>query len=352
MLPSPGRRAKRGDIILALIILAVLIGGQAGATALGWPQSSFVVYCICAVFALIVFALKDRPLGFALCIGTIFVGSLYASRSNDTLWEGRSFFGVYRVTESADPPTRSLVHGTTVHGGQVTTANGDVGPTDYYTASSPVAEVLSATQARGASQRVGLVGLGAGALVYYRRPADDWRFFEIDPLIVWLAVESGYFELMPRGAEAIPVVLGDARLTLAEEPDGRFDLLILDAFSSDAIPIHLLTREAVALYIAKLSEDGLLALHISNRFLDLEPVVARIVERLGYAALGAFRKKDEIDPDTDPAGSPSHWVLIARHQATLDGLALGEVWQPLATPAAGRVWSDDFSNLLEVIRWK
>lgn len=93
-------------------------------------------------------------------------------------------------------------------------------------------------------------------------------------------------------------------------------------------------------------------MHISNRFLDLEPVVARIVEQAGYAAQVAYREKDEIDPDTDPAGSASHWVLITRHQATLDGLALGEVWHPLATPPAGRVWSDDFSNLLEVIRWK
>ena len=325
VLPGPSRWIKRGDIILALIILVVLIGGQAGATGLGWPLSSFVVYCICVAFVLVVFALRDRPFGFALCIGAIFVGSLYARISNETLWEGRSFFGVYRVTESADPPTRSLIHGTTNHGGQLMAANGDIRPTTYYTASSPVAEVLSATQARGAGQPVGLVGLGAGALACYRTPADDWRYFEIDPLVAWLAVESGYFDLMPRGAESIPIVLGDARLTLAEEPDGRFDLLIIDAFSSDAIPMHLLTREAVALYMDKLAEDGLLAMHISNRFLDLEPVVARIVERFGYAAQVAFRTKAEIDPDTDPTGSPSHWVLIARHQATLDGLALGEV---------------------------
>ena len=352
VLPSPSRWIKRGDLILALVILAVLIGGQAGATALGWPQNSFVVSCTCAVLAVIVFALRFRPFGFALCIAAIFVGGSSAARSTETLWQGRSFFGVYRVTESVDPPTRSLIHGTTVHGGQVMAANGDIGPTNYYTASSPVAEVLSATQARGNGQRVGLVGLGAGALAHWRRPADAWRYYEIDPLIVWLATESGYFELMPRGAESIPVVLGDARLTLAEEPDGRFDVLVIDAFSSDAIPMHLLTREAVALYMDKLAEDGLLAMHISNRFLDLKPVVARIVAQAGYAVLRGYRDEEEIDPDTDPAGSASDWVLIARHQATLDGLALGEVWQPLDTPAAGRVWSDDFSNLLEVIRWK
>ena len=354
VLPSPSRWAKRSDIIVALLILTVLIGGQALATSLGGPLNSFVVYCSCAAFTLIVFALKARPFGFALCIGAIFVGGSYALASNETLWEGRSFFGVYRVTESADPPTRSLIHGTTVHGGQLMAASGDVSPTSYYTASSPVAEVLSATQARGAGQRVGLVGLGTGALACYRRAVDDWRYFEIDPLVVWIAVESGYFSLVSHCAESVPesvpIVLGDARLTLAEEPDGRLDLLIVDAFSSDAIPMHLLTREAVALYIDKLAVDGVLVLHISNRFLDLAPVIARIVEQFGYAALDGFR--DKIDRDTDAAGSPSHWVLIARHRATLDGLALGEVWQPLETPSEGRVWSDDFSNLLEVIRWK
>ena len=351
LLPSPNHRVKQGDIILALVILAVLIGGQAGATALGQPQNSLVVYCICVAFVLVVFTLRARPLGFALCIAAIFVGAAYARTSPDTLWQGRSFFGVYRVTESTDPPTRSLFHGTTNHGGQLMATDGAIiGPTTYHTAASPVVEALNAIHARGTGQQIGVVGLGAGALAHWRRPADDWRYYEIDPLIIWLAVESGYFALMPRGAEAIPIVLGDARLTLAEEPDGRFDLLIMEAYSSDAIPMHLLTREAVALYIDKLAEDGLLALHISNRFLDLEPVVARIVEQAGYAALRGYL--NEIDPDTDPTGSPSHWVLIARHQATLDGLALGEVWQPLETPSAGRVWSDDFSNLLEVIRWK
>ena len=352
LLPSPSHRAKRSDIILACIILAVLIGGQAGATAFGWPLNAVVVYCINAAFVLVVFALRARPLGFALCIAAIFIGSSYARTSNDTLWQGRSFFGVYRVTESADPPTRSLFHGTTNHGGQLMAANGDTSPTAYHTTSSPVVEVLHALQARDSGQRIGVVGLGAGALAHWRQPADDWRYYEIDPLIIWLAVESGYFSLMPRGAESIPIVLGDARLTLTEEPDGRFDLLIMEAYSSDAIPMHLLTREAVALYMDKLAEDGLLALHISNRFLDLELVVARIVEQAGYAAQVAFRKKDDIDPDTDPTGSPSHWVLIARQQATLDGLALGEVWRPLDTPSEGRVWSDDFSNLLELIRWK
>ena len=353
LLPSATPRANRGDVVLALVMLAVLVGGKTVTSALGWQPHTLVVPGICAVFALIVFARQTRPFGFGLCVGVLLVSSAYALTSSEVLWRGRSFFGVYRISESGDPPTRSLVHGTTDHGGQLRAANGDIGPTAYYTASSPIAEVLAATQAHGVGQRVGVVGLGSGALACYRRAGDAWRFFEIDPLMVWIAVESGHFELMARCAESesapVPIVLGDARLTLAEEPDGHLDLLVIDAFSSDAIPIHLLTREAVTLYMDKLAENGVLVMHISNRFLNLTPVLARIVEELGYAALRGSSNK--IDREIDPAGTKSVWVLIARDQATIDALALGEIWGRLEAPAGRRVWSDDFSNLLAVIRW-
>ncbi len=353
LLPSATPRANRGDVILALVMLAVLVGGKTAASGLGWQPPTLVVPGICAVFALIVFSRQMRPFGFGLCVGVLLVSSAYALTSSEVLWRGRSFFGVYRITESGDPPNRSLVHGTTNHGGQLMAANGDISPTAYYTASSPVAEVLAATQARSVGQRVGVVGLGSGALACYRRAGDAWRYFEIDPLMAWVAVESGHFELMARCAESVPepvpIVLGDARLTLTEEPDRHLDLLVIDAFSSDAIPIHLLTREAVTLYMDKLAEDGVLVMHISNRFLNLAPVLARIVEELGYAALRGSSNK--IDREIDPAGTKSVWVLIARDQATIDALALGEIWGRLEAPTGRRVWSDDFSNLLEVIRW-
>ncbi len=353
LLPSATPRANRGDVILALVVLAVLVGGKIVTSGLGWQPHAFVVPGICAVFALVVFARQTRPFGFALCVGVLLVSSAYALTSSEVLWRGRSFFGVYRISESGDPTNRSLVHGTTNHGGQLMATNGEISPTAYYTSSSPVAEVLTAMQARSGGQRVGVVGLGSGALACYRRAGDTWRFFEIDPLMVWIAVESGYFDLMARCAESVsesvPVVLGDARLTLTEEPDGHLDVLVIDAFSSDAIPIHLLTREAVVLYMDKLAANGVLVVHISNRFLNLTPVLARIVEDLGYAALRGARNK--IDRDIDVAGTKSVWALIAHDQATIDALALSEIWQPLEASTDQRVWSDDFSNLLEVIRW-
>ena len=144
-------------------------------------------------------------------------------------------------------------------------------------------------------------------------------------------------------------MLGDARLTLGQEPDRSFDLLIIDAFSSDAIPIHLLTREAVALYMQKLDDDGVLLLHISNRLLDLEPVVAGIANDLNHAAM--VGKLGKVDRETDPVSAPSHWVAVMRDGAMFDEMALNETWAPLDS-STRRVWRDDFSNLAGVIRWR
>ena len=194
-----------------------------------------------------------------------------------------------------------------------------------------------------------MVGLGTGALAYYRRPEDAWRYFEIDPLVARLAADGGHFDILPTHDASATIVLGDARLTLGQEPDRSFDLLIIDAFSSDAIPIHLLTREAVALYMQKLDDDGVLLLHISNRLLDLEPVVAGIVEDLGHAAMAG--KLGKIDREIDPVSAPSQWVAVMRDGAMFDRLALNETWAPL-NPASRLVWRDDFSNLAGVIRWR
>ena len=188
-----------------------------------------------------------------------------------------------------------------------------------------------------------------GALAYYRRPADAWRYFEIDPMVARLASNSGYFDILPIHDPAPDIVLGDARLTLAREPDRRFDLLVIDAFSSDAIPMHLLTREAMALYMRKLEDGGVLLLHTSNRLLDLQAVVAGAVDDLGHAAM--LGKLDNIDSETDPVSAPSQWVAIMRDRAMFDRLALDETWAPL-DPARRLVWRDDFSNLAGVIQWR
>ena len=340
---------RERDIVLAVLILAVLIGCRWFITWAQLPMPFIVFASALGVFALLVLSRQVRPIGFALCIAALLIAGQQQWTSDDTTWRGRSFFGVYRIVEAVDPPTRSLMHGTTNHGGQWTTDDGSIEPTNYYTPASPVANVIAATQARTDSQRVGLVGLGTGALAYYRRPQDAWRYFEIDPLVARLAANGGHFDILPTHDASATIVLGDARLTLGQEPDRSFDLLIIDAFSSDAIPIHLLTREAAALYMQKLDDDGVLLLHISNRLLDLEPVVAGSVSDLGHAAM--VGKLGKVDRETDPVSAPSHWVAVMRDGAMFDRLALNETWTPLDSTAR-HVWRDDFSNLAGVIRWR
>lgn len=344
-----GSQWLKRDVVLAVVILAVLVGGR---RLIEWAELPLPLVAfggVLGVFAVLVLSRQIRPLGFALCVAALLIAGEQRWGSDGTIWQGRSFYGVYRVVDAADPPRRSLIHGTTNHGGQWTTGDGSIEPNTYHTPISPVADVIAAAQARTDSLRVGVVGLGTGALAFYRRPSDKWRYFEIDPLIAWLAATSGYFDILPTHDPSATIVLGDARLTLEREPDRKFDLLIMEAFSSDAIPIHLLTREAIELYMDKLDEQGVLLLHISNRLLDLEPVVAGIVEDLDHAAM--VGRSPRIDPETDPVSVPSHWVAVMRDSAMFERMALDEIWTPL-DPVRRLVWRDDFSNLAGVIRWR
>ena len=347
----PGRRTLwlKRDIVLAVLILVVLVGGRSFTEWADLPLPFIVFASALGVLAVFVLSRQVRPLGFALCLAALLIAGHKPWSSGDTIWSERSFFGIYRIVEVADPPTRSLIHGTTDHGGQWTRTDGSIEPTNYYTPSSPVADLITATQATVNGQRVGLVGLGTGALAYYRRPNDAWRYFEIDPLVARLAANSGHFDILPTHDPSPAIVLGDARLTLAREPDRGFDLLIIDAFSSDAIPIHLLTREAIALYMRKLDDHGVLLLHTSNRLVDLQPVVAGVVYDLGLTAI--LGRLEDIDTETDPVSAPSQWVAIMRDGAMFERLALDQTWTPL-DPARRLMWRDDFSNLAGVIRWR
>ncbi len=347
--PGRGILWRARDIVMAVLILAILVGGRSFAEWAGLPLPFIVYASALGVLAVFVLARQARPLGFALCLAALWSAGHKTWSGADTVWSERSFFGVYRVVEADDPRTRSLIHGTTNHGGQWMTDDGSIKPTTYFTSASPVANAIAATQDRADRQRVGLVGLGTGALAYYRRPDDAWRYFEIDPLVARLAADSGYFDILPMHDPSPDIVLGDARLTLEREPDRSFDLLIIDAFSSDAIPMHLLTREAMALYMRKLDDRGLLLLHTSNRLVDLQPVVAGVVDDLGHAAM--LGKLEGIDSETHPVTSPSQWVAIMRDETMFERLALNETWAPL-DPATRRVWRDDFSNLAAVIRWR
>lgn len=199
----------------------------------------------------------------------------------------RGYFGVYRITQSPGGGFNVLTHGTTLHGAQrIRGKDGrliaDTTPGTYYYPGSPMAKAIGIARARakvrGENARFGIVGLGTGSLACYSKPTEDWRFYEIDPIVVDIALRSTYFTFLANCRPTPAIFIGDARLTLAREPDNSFDLLVIDAFTSDAVPVHLMTAEALQLYASKLKDDGVLILHISNRYLDLNSVLDATVD--------------------------------------------------------------------------
>jgi hypothetical protein len=270
----------------------------------------------------------------------------------------RSFFGVLKIMETEDRKYRVLLHGTTIHGAE-RTADIAAGagqpkpePLSYYHANSALPRALAAARTRkGGPMRVAVVGLGTGTFVCYAEPGDSWDIYEIDPAVVRITREQNRFTFLSRCAPDAPIIMGDARLKLAEAPDGAYDFIMVDAFSSDTIPVHLLTREAMQIYAAKLAPHGVVAMHVSNRHLELSTVVAGIAQANGLRArTNPGTANDEHDDDADYKFT-STVVIAAR--ADEDFGVLGEAddwaWPVETAPPGQRVWTDDYSNLVGAI---
>ena len=262
----------------------------------------------------------------------------------------RSYFGVYRVIQSMDGEFNVLQHGTTLHGAQrIRDAEGnsvaDVTPATYYHPESPMASAIRLTsminQHEGVKGKFGVIGLGAGSLACYSAPGETWRFFEIDPVVVQIA-KSRNFTFLSNCQPNAEVVLGDARLTFAREEDESFDLFVVDAFSSDAIPVHMMTAEALTLYASKLKKRGVAVLHISNRYLDLEEVLAATLPTLDVE-LHALVIEDFVDDGYIKTGSTV--VLIGKDKATIERFRHVEGSRDIVRPTV-RPWTDDFSDIL------
>jgi hypothetical protein len=268
----------------------------------------------------------------------------------DVVETTRSFFGVHRVVETSDGRHRIMYHGTTMHGAarvrdaDGTPANGRPEPLTYYYFGGPFSEgVAAARQAQGALREVAVVGLGSGSLACHSKPGESWTFFEIDPEVVRLARDPNLFRFMSECAPTAKVVLGDARLTLAAAPQ-QFDLIVLDAFSSDAIPVHLLTREALRSYLARLAPHGVILMHISNRHMELLPVVAAIGASEG---LVSYARQDQSAATAGEFRADALVAALARRAADLGPLRqLG--WES-AAPSSVTPWTDDYSDIMGAI---
>jgi spermidine synthase len=240
--------------------------------------------------------------------------------------------------------------GATNHGAQSFDPARRREPLSYYHRSGPVGQLFGA-RPDGLGSQVAIIGLGTGSLACYGSPGQQFTFYEIDPTVVRIARDVRFFTFLQICPPNVRIVLGDARLSFAEARDGSHGLVVLDAFSSDAIPSHLLTREALTLYTRKLAESGLLAIHISNNHLDLESTVANLAHDARLVAVA--RLDEHVSPAEARTGkSPSHWVVLARRRADLGALADDPRWHALTAQPDKTLWTDDFSSILQVVRWR
>jgi hypothetical protein len=219
-------------------------------------------------------------------------------------------------------------------------------PLTYYHRTGPIGQVFQVSHARDPRSDVAVVGLGAGSLACYAEPGQHWTFYEIDPTVAQIARDSGYFTFLQESrAASTGIVLGDARLRLRDAQDHRYKLIVLDAFSSDAIPTHLLTREALRLYLGKLAEGGITAFHISNNFIDLAPVLGALARDAELTCL--VRRDLNISPSDARAGKEaSIWAVMASRRADLGSLVDDPRWESPTVRAGEPLWTDDFSNVL------
>jgi hypothetical protein len=289
---------------------------------------------------------RHRPARFLALIVLGFVVTGLWRPGFNRVEASRSFFGVHQVVETADRRHRLLYHGTTLHGAARIDGGSAVELLTYYHPGGPIAESIAIVRAaRGTLRRVAVVGLGAGTLACHSRPHEQWTFFEIDAAVVEIARNPRLFEFVSTCKPDLSIVLGDARLTLAASP-ARFDLIVLDAFSSDAIPMHLLTREAIAGYLDRLEPGGVLVMHISNRHMELARVVAAGGEAAG---LVTWVKDDRRPPRLEDLHAAALVAVLARRPADLGDLPRREGWRSIARDPQVSLWTDDYSNILGAI---
>jgi hypothetical protein len=355
----PGPLPSRKDWPAALIDTvapALLLGGILAlmdVAKLDFTDLNGAAQVIVLLIGLLVFALQARPLRFALAVGALIVaGAGTSGELGPEIAHARNFYGILRVDDHATPPMRVLINGTIEHGAQSLDPARRLQPLSYYHPAGPLGQLFARIGGGPLTEDVAVVGLGAGSVACYAHAGERWTFFEINPAVVAIARNPALFTFL-RDCPAKPnVVLGDARLSLEHQPNGTFGVIILDAFSSDAIPTHMITRQAMQLYVAKLKPGGLILFHISNQFLDLAPVVEGIAHADGLTAR-LFSDPHAINADSDSAAhstdyqDASDWVVVARSPADLAPIANDPRWRALSPSPKVRVWTDDYSDVFD-----
>jgi hypothetical protein len=341
-------RGRGLDVVLPVALGLFIVGAAVATRRIGSVPDGVMVILVAVVPTIACFLFSPRPLRFALGVAVLLAsvqsGQMYRG---DILHSERTFFGVHRISTDPENSVRILYHGATVHGVQSADPARATEPLAYYHPSGPAGSLVRAFGQHPEKRRLALVGAGTGALAVLAGPHQQVTLYEIDPAIVRIAEDTRFFSYLSAMRAEHHAVVGDGRLELSRSAE-RYDVIVLDAFSSGTIPIHLLTREAVELYLDKLEPGGALLFHISNRHLDLGPVVGAQARDLGLAAYQWIDVRPDEDVERGIFGS--QWVLLARSSQDLDYVPVGG-WRPMELPEGTRAWTDDFSDLLTVQRW-
>ncbi len=338
------------DVLYPLILFVVTVGLAMLVPYLRSNSSTIKLLIVPGIpLILINHFFRQRPMRFALGLCGVLLASLYfAGDTGRTIHVARNFFGTIRVTTDLSGKVNSFYSGNTVHGRQFVDPSRRCEPLSYHHEYGPLGQVMAVFNAYPANSHVGVVGLGVGAMAAYSKPNQQWTFYEINPDVISTARNSQYFTYLQNCASgSMNVVEGDARLNLQNAPVGYYGLLVLDAFSSDAIPVHLVTQQALDLYLSKLATGGILVFHASSRSLNLNPILADLAASRNLLCIGF----DDTKPSSIEGKDPSQWVVMARSAPEISYLSINSQWKPLSGRKGARVWSDDFSNIFRAIKW-
>jgi hypothetical protein len=339
------------DYLLPLVLFLALGGLTRLIPASVSPLKLLIMMVISCLAGVFCFSFRLHPRRLGLGVGAIMLaGSLFIPSQDQPLFTLRNFFGVLQVTKDANAQFHNLTHGTTLHGTQFLDPARRQEPLTYFHRTGPLGQVFAEFPSGNPGREVAIIGLGTGTIASYAKIGQHYTYYEIDPAVEQLARDERYFTYLANCRGKVDVILGDARLSLKEAPPGYYDLIILDAFSSDAIPIHLVTREALQLYLSKLQERGFMAFNISNRYLDLASIMGNLAQDAGLTCL--TQQDDRLSEwEIKDHKSASWWVVIARRPEDLGKLATDPRWHKLSGQPRGTLWTDDFSNILSVFTW-
>ncbi|MEZ6234334.1 MAG: fused MFS/spermidine synthase [Phycisphaerales bacterium] len=362
LLPLIGAAVGVALFLLGTDAFIALSGYRSGDRLLGFiPWDPFIIAITVGLPCLVAVFLMRWPLVFAAVIVTLTGQATYVPMAAtgprvDILLRDRSFFGVCIVFERQEfltdadryvPPLRGIRHGTTIHGEQFVEPNRRHDPLSYYSRPGPVGDTFA--RLPDAPRTIGVVGLGAGTIAAYGRPGDTIDFFEIDRAVADIALDPTLFTYLSDSPATCNIIIGDGRLRLADQPEHRYDLLVLDAFSSDAIPIHLLTREAFRLYASRLRPGGALLVHISNKHFRLGGPVTLAGRDAGLHVIQRDHASTPRDTVFEGIRSSS-WVVLSSSPDWLMTFADAPGWQVVPLPEDGEAWTDDHANVLSVLR--